>query len=240
MTEKPLAYDAYQELADAYAERIDTKPHNAYYDRPAMLALMPDVSGMKVLDAGCGPGVYSEELVKRGASVVACDVSDRMLERAADRLQNSVELKRVDLTQPLTMFTENEFDFVNAPLCLDYIEDWTSLFREFHRILKPGCLAIYSCGHPSFDAEYFKTQNYFGVEQVSAMWTGFGKKVVVPSYRRSIEEALMPAINAGMLIDTVHEPLPTDDFRKADLMRYRRLMHRPSFLCVRMKKPVLT
>ena len=64
---KPIAYDAYQRLADAYASRIDSKPHNAYYERPAMLAMWPDLRGKYVLDAGCGPGVYSEELVLRGA-----------------------------------------------------------------------------------------------------------------------------------------------------------------------------
>ena len=39
MTEKPLAYDAYESLAEDYAARVDTKPHNAYYDRPAILSL---------------------------------------------------------------------------------------------------------------------------------------------------------------------------------------------------------
>ena len=53
-------------LADDYARLIDTKPHNAYYERPATLALLPDVNGMHVLDAGCGPGIYAEELLKRG------------------------------------------------------------------------------------------------------------------------------------------------------------------------------
>ena len=45
-----------------------------------MLALLPDVSGKRVLDAGCGPGHYAEELVNRGASVVACDVTPAMVE----------------------------------------------------------------------------------------------------------------------------------------------------------------
>ena len=56
MSSKPRAYDAYQELARAYADKIDTKPHNAYYERPAMLSLLPEVKDKKVLDAGCGFG----------------------------------------------------------------------------------------------------------------------------------------------------------------------------------------
>lgn len=241
MRKKPLAYEAYQDLAFAYADKINTKPHNAYYDRPAMLSLMPELQGRKVLDAGCGPGAYAEQLVKRGAVVVAIDVSERMLELAEKRLQRSlkkgkVELRLADLTQPLKLADE-EFDFVNAPLCLDYIEDWQALFREFLRILKPGGVLLFSCGHPAFDADYFDTSNYFCVEQVESTWKGFSKHVQMPCYRRSLEEVIMPVIESGFSLDRVHEPQPTEDFLAVDPIRYRSLMHRPGFLCVRARKP---
>ena len=241
MQKKPLAYEAYQDLAFSYAEKIDTKPHNAYYDRPAMLSLMPELNGRKVLDAGCGPGVYAEELVARGAQVVAIDISERMLELAEKRLKNAiekghVELRVADLTLPLKLADE-EFDVVNAPLCLDYVEDWQTLFCDFLRILKPGGVFLFSCGHPSFDAEYFNTSDYFSVEQVEATWKGFNKHVRMPSYRRSFEEVLMPVINSGFVLDKVHEPLPTEDFRSTDPIRYQSLTHRPGFLCVRARKP---
>ncbi len=38
---KPIAHDAYERLADAYAEMIETKPHNAHLERPAILSLLP-------------------------------------------------------------------------------------------------------------------------------------------------------------------------------------------------------
>ncbi|MEO1087257.1 MAG: methyltransferase domain-containing protein, partial [Acidobacteriota bacterium] len=75
-TPKPPAYAVYQRLADAYAAKIDTKPHNAYYERPATLSLIGDVDGLRVLDAGCGPGVYAQALSAAGARVTACDLSE--------------------------------------------------------------------------------------------------------------------------------------------------------------------
>jgi ubiquinone/menaquinone biosynthesis C-methylase UbiE len=63
--EKPVALEAYRVLAESYATRVDTKPHNAYYERPATLSLLPDVQGRRVLDVGCGPGVYAEWLVEQ-------------------------------------------------------------------------------------------------------------------------------------------------------------------------------
>ncbi len=233
MTDKPLAYEAYQRLAKRYAARIDTKPHNAFYDRPAMLSLLPELCGRRVLDAGCGPGAYAEEFVARGASVVGCDMSDEMLRLAHDRLGDSVDLRRVDLNRPLDMFGGREFDLVFAALCLDYVADWNSLFREFRRVLRPGGRLLFSCGHPAFDAEYFDTEAYFSVERVECTWTGFGIPIDMPSYRRSLEEIVGPVLEAGLVLERVHEPLPTEEFRQADPKRFERLMRRPGFLCVR-------
>lgn len=64
--EKPIALAAYETLAERYAALVDTKAANAYYERPSTLSLLPDVRGKRVLDAGCGPGSYSEWLVALG------------------------------------------------------------------------------------------------------------------------------------------------------------------------------
>lgn len=238
---KPPAYAVYQRLADVYAAKVETKPHNAYYERPATLSLVGDVDGLHVLDAGCGPGVYAEILAQRGAQVDACDLSERMLELAAQRLSQDVAagrvtLHNVDLGQPLSIFGNGRFHLVLAPLCLDYIEDWRATFREFHRVLAPGGRLVFSCGHPHFEAEYFETREYFTVEAVSCTWRGFGEEVTMPSYRRSLQEVMMSVIDSGFQIEQVLEPLPTPDFLDADPVRYARLLHRPSFLCVAAQK----
>ena len=54
VNDKPIALDPYETLAEAYASVADTKPHNAYYERPATLSLLPDVNGKRVLDAAWG------------------------------------------------------------------------------------------------------------------------------------------------------------------------------------------
>ncbi len=236
MSDKPIAYDAYQKLADSYAALIDTKPHNAYCERPAMIGLLPELRGRRVLDVGCGPGIYAELLLARGAVVTSIDASDRMLENARKRLGPDADLRLLDFSRPLDMFADHEFDFVMAPLCLDYVQDWRSVFREFHRILKPGGIVQFSCSHPASDAELHQTNNYFSVEYVTYPWKGFGIPVVVPSYRRSLQEILMPVIEAGFHLNQILEPLPTDQFRAADPRRYQILTHRPCFLCVQARK----
>lgn len=236
MNSKPLAYDAYQELAHHYAAMIDRKPHNAYYDRPAMLKHWPDLKGLQCLDAGCGPGEYTGLLLERGAKVIAVDVSDKMIEIARARHGQRAEFRLMDLSAEHLDFESAKFHFINAALCFDYIQDWDSLLRECHRILKPKGLIQISCGHPAFDAEYYKTNHYFSIEQVQCTWKGFGKIVVMPSYRRSLAEIMSPFIRQRFHITKVVEPLPTDDFRKADPIRYKTLMHRPSFLLIQAQR----
>ncbi|MFB9151358.1 magnesium protoporphyrin IX methyltransferase [Roseovarius ramblicola] len=55
--------------------------------RARMLARLPaDLSGARVLDAGCGAGQMTAELAARGAEVVACDISPALVDIARERL----------------------------------------------------------------------------------------------------------------------------------------------------------
>src|SRR5687768_962934 len=86
---------SYDEIAEAYASGVDSAPYNAFYERPATLALIPDVAAAHILDAGCGSGFYTEELLKRGARVSAIDGSAEMTKHAEERLK---DLGLLDMT----------------------------------------------------------------------------------------------------------------------------------------------
>ena len=238
MTEdRPLAADAYDVLAESYAAVVDTKPHNAYCERPAMLALLPEVEGRRVLDAGCGPGVYAEWLVGRGARVVAVDASPKMVELAGRRLGASAEVRLADLGRPLDFLDDASFDLVISPLVLDYVEDWGAVFAEFYRILRPGGRLVFSASHPFSDYHYFKSEDYYETELVAGEWHGFGSvRVQMPSYRRSLGAMLNPLAEAGFRLEKIVEPKPTAEFREADPKHYAELSRLPCFLCVRSVK----
>ena len=238
MIDPPIAQDAYNQLADDYAARIDTKGHNAYYDRPAVLSLLPDVDGQRVLDAGCGPGAYAQWLLDHGAQVVAVDANAKMLAHARARTANRAEFHLANLNAPLDFLADASFDLVICPLVLDYIRDWTPLFREFHRVLSPGGVLVFSHGHPASEFFlYYSDGNYHEVEQVSWEWTGFGTVVTMPSYRRPLAAVFNPLIDAGFVLDRVLEPRPIEAFREADREHYDQLMRQPGFLCIRAVKP---
>jgi SAM-dependent methyltransferase len=235
--EKPVAQEAYDELAEAYAARVDTKPHNAYYERPATLSLLPEVSGRRVLDAGCGPGVYSEWLLDRGAEVVAFDANERMVRFARERLGSRAQVIQADLGRPLAFLADGSFDVVVSPLVLDYVRDWASVFREFYRVLCPGGHLVFSAEHP-FSKFYPRHQgsSYFATELVELEWTGFGIPVRVPSYRRPLGAMIQPLLEAGFVLERLLEPVPTEEFRRRMPEDYEALMREPGFLCMRAVK----
>ncbi|MCK8501630.1 class I SAM-dependent methyltransferase [Myxococcus fulvus] len=83
--DESLGLAAYSTFAERYATFALTKPHNALYERPAKMALLGEVAGLRVLDAGCGPGFCSEKLARGGATVHAFNVTPEMIPLARTR-----------------------------------------------------------------------------------------------------------------------------------------------------------
>lgn len=229
----PIAGDAYDELADSYAEDVRSNAYNAHLEFPATSAMIPDVEGMRVLDAGCGTGVYTAFLADRGAEVVGVDVSEEMLSHAREAVGDRAEFRRADLGEPLP-FEDGAFDGVVSALALGYVEDWDAVFAEFARVLRPGGFVVFSTGHPldqfplDEGGEPADADSYFDVERLTKEWD-----VPVPYYRRPFSAVVNPLLEGGFRLETVVEPRPTEAFREQRPERYEKESRYPVFLCVR-------
>ena len=143
----PPRVNDYDSLAEAYSAENEANLVNAYYERPAMLALAGDVTGRRILDAGCGSGPLFAALRDRGAIVTGFDNSAGMLELARRRLGDGADLRVADLGDPLP-FPDGTFDDVVASLVLHYLEDWGPTLTELRRVLTTGGRLIVSVDHP--------------------------------------------------------------------------------------------
>ena len=234
---KPIAFDAYEKLADFFAAESDTKPHNAYYDRPAVVGLLPDVQGKNVLDAGCGSGWYTAWLLERGARVTGIDMSPKMIEHTRQRTNGRVTLHQADLSQPLDFLPDAAFDLVVSGLAIHYVSDLPGLLGEFHRVLRTGGLLVFSTGHPIDELRFSAHGNYFETELVSATWRKLSiEPVEVPWYRMPLSAFTEGLWQAGFVIERLVEPRPTPEFKQADPEDYEKLMHMPAFMCIRARK----
>lgn len=224
---------AYEDLAENYDALIEHKPHNAYYDRPNTLKLIGEVNGKTILDAACGPGIYAQILLEQGASVTGFDISPRMVQLAKERNKNSGKFFVHDLAAPMKTLKNESFDMVVCALAFHYLEDWKSAMQEFCRVLKPNGVLVISIEHPFFEYLYFKSKKYFEVEAVKAIWSGFGKRIKMHSYRRPLMECIQPITNNGFYIDQLIEPKPVPEFEKYDRRHFKELNKFPSFLHIK-------
>jgi SAM-dependent methyltransferase len=221
---------SYDEIADAYAVRVETAPYNALYERPAMMALLPPVDGMRVLDAGCGSGIHAGLLLDRGARVTGMDESAAMIGYARRRLAGrGADLRVADLRAPLP-FADGSFDGVTSSLVLHYLRDWDATLAEFRRVLAPEGWLAFSTHHPAADAALFKPARYLEVELVEDDWGDVG---LVRFYRRPLSRIVNDLAEAGFAIERMEEPLPTDAFRAAKPEAYDRMLRQPNFLLIR-------
>lgn len=241
--EKSIALEAYEAMAEEFDARIETKSYNAYLERPATLSLLPDVKGKHVLDAGCGPGLYAEILLDRGATVIAIDISPKMIHFAKRRLGDRATIRLANLEEPLDFMDDKSVDIVLSSLVMDYIRDWNFVFSEFSRILRDDGCFIFSTEHPSTKWEVRddprqnrRPENYFNLELVDFLWMGFGKAVRVQSYRRPLGTFFDCLHDAGFCLDKLIEPQPTEDFKRVNPEDWDKVRRRPSFMCIRARK----
>jgi ubiquinone/menaquinone biosynthesis C-methylase UbiE len=99
-------------------------------------------TGMRVLDAGCGPGSITVGLAEHVApgEVVGIDRSPDVIEQAqrlaSERGVTNARFQTASVTS--LPFDDASFDAVFAHTLLEHVRDPLAALREFSRVLKPG------------------------------------------------------------------------------------------------------
>jgi SAM-dependent methyltransferase len=228
-------WSVYDDMAPVFEATASDNAYNAHYDRPAVLALAGDVKGLRVLDAGCGPGFYTEALAERGASVVAFDASEAMVALARERVPSATVVRAV-LGEPLP-FADGEFDLVVSALAIHYAADRAAAFRELHRVVRPGGAVVLSTQHPTADW-LRKGGSYFDVRVEEDVWQRDGRDYTVSYWREPLGVFCAAATDAGFLIERLVEPAPAESMRERWPDDWETLQREPAFLLLRLLRPV--
>jgi len=102
--------------------------------------------GESVLDAGCGSGKVSAELIARvpgGGSLIAVDGSEAMIEKARERLGEDVTYLVADLSE---LEVPEPVDLVFSTATFHWIPDHDKLFGHIAATLRPGGRLVAQCG----------------------------------------------------------------------------------------------
>jgi malonyl-CoA O-methyltransferase len=126
-----------------WAQSYPPHAHNALMqaEESAMLALMPALQGLRVLDLACGTGRYARYAQAQGAHVLGLDNSSAMLERAS-----AVPVALA--TSEALPLARASVDVVLCGLAIGHLRQLKPTLKEIARVLKAGGSALISDVHP--------------------------------------------------------------------------------------------
>lgn len=215
-------------------------------EHSTFVEVLGNVSGRRVLDLGCGGGQLAFYLAEAGAvEVVGIDASERMLDVArAQWMHPRVSYRRESMED--ADFSAGAFDLVVSSLAPHYVRDYAGLVGRIARWLAPGGLLVFSTEHPIYTARGSQDGWVIDPDGTRIAWAldhyaEEGRREhhwFVPGvrrYHRTLSTLLNELIDAGLVIERVVEPAPSDTWlrdRPQDVDERRR----PMFLLVRARK----
>jgi ubiquinone/menaquinone biosynthesis C-methylase UbiE len=132
--------------ANAYS--LNNAPASYFFKRrqAIVLSLLQQKNGGVLLDAGCGPGVYSEHCSRRGFHYYGLDASPAMISEAV-RQYGKLENARFHVGRIESLpYPGKSYDVLLCLGGLEYLEraHVPIALAEFQRVLKPGGVLIIS------------------------------------------------------------------------------------------------
>jgi len=224
--------EGWEELSDWYDQKQGETGdlwHRTLID-PALLRIIGDCRGKDVLDLGCGNGYLSRRFARRGARVIAVDMSPSMIKNAKARDTGSDVRYLCSDADRLKGVPSAKFDVVFANMSLMDMKDAEGALGEAARVLKKGGRFVASISHPCFDvmsnsgwvAEkvmgrppliFRKVRGYRSQFSKRIPWnTGGGSKGYTVGYHRPLSWYARVLHSKGLAITALEEPEPSQEF----------------------------
>ncbi len=195
---------------------------------PKLWSLLGDVSGLSVLDAGCGNGYLTRLLATKGARAIGVDLSKTFIDyckRIESEKRMGCEFYNAAITE-MNDFESKSFDIVVSNVVMVDVLDYKTAFKEIARVLKDDGRFIWSNVHPIFgraasavdiklprdsprnESRYLKMiDRYFDTGGELLEWMS------KPTWQfiRTLEEYSKALKEAGFVIAQILEPRPTPE-----------------------------
>ena len=174
---------------------------------PVLLRILGDLTGLRILDAGCGNGYLSRMLASRGAQVTGVEPGESLFGFAVEQeaaAPQGIRYLQADLCALPDL--GEPFDAVVASMVLPAIPDWAGAMRACVHALTPGGLFVFTLNHPCFEQLWpiwrehgeYRTRRYLDPYEIPG-----------PSgtdFHRTISAYLNQLISLGGQITEIAEP----------------------------------
>jgi SAM-dependent methyltransferase len=233
--------NTYNEFASQYAEMIERQEKAAEYppNMAQFLEVVGDVSGLTVLDAGCGEGYLSRILAKRGANVTGIDIATRLVEiaRAKDP-EGEITYQIADLCQPLSSAYQQHFDLIASFFVFNDVYDYQGFLSTMGSVIRrAGRLVIFMNNPYSLMLRGHLT-DYFAASGQALSYRGMAAEgLKVHYYHHTMEEYLDACFAAGFQLQRlVDVPTPEGSYKRRDDMLLPEGYHFPFFTILSLVK----
>ncbi|MFX0133177.1 MAG: class I SAM-dependent methyltransferase [Candidatus Hodarchaeota archaeon] len=215
--------DSWNRLSPYYqathAISLDDIHYSPYGPGEKELRIIGDVSGLDILELGCGSAQNAIVLAKWGAkSVTGLDQSEKQLEYAKTLAKSQgVTVKFVqENMENLSLFKDSSFDLIISSHAMNYVENLRQVFIESARVLRKNGRIVTCMGHPIMhllwealeNKSLDKMGNYFSEERKVWDWHDDENKPIATfeetGYR--FDEIINYLIQSGFKIEQVVEP----------------------------------
>lgn len=245
---KQNIYDNYS-FFEGYKHIRDNEANaNILIEKPALLSMLPDLKGKRLLDLGCGYGENCVTYIKNGArEVVGIDISEKMLEVAhKDHKMDEITFKNMSMEDIMTL--DGNFDCIVSSLAVHYLKDFDKLVNDVFQLLNSGGYFIFSQENPintsfSVGDRWTKDENdnvicanlynYSIDGERKSTW--FVDNVV--KYHRTFSSIINSLVSAGFIIDQFVEPVPSKEIMEK-YPTYNKEIHKPNFLLIKVHKEI--
>ena len=191
---------SFDRAADVYDQARDLPEPIATHGLQAIL----DQAGSNalILDVGTGTGRISVPLLERGANVIGCDLSAKMMARLREK-HPAARLAQADAAR--LPFASSQFDALLTVHVIHLVGPWREALREFRRVLRPGGAYINTWGGPASASADERIRDYWW-SRVEARGI-FSRRPGIQSREELLDE--LRALGAALAeIDVTRYPNP--------------------------------
>jgi SAM-dependent methyltransferase len=182
--------------------------------READAHLLGDVSGLRVLEVGCGSAPCARWLATQGADPVALDLSGGMLRHAASlNRATGVGVPLVQAGAERLPFADGAFDLACSAFgAVPFVAEPDRVMREVARVLRPGGRWVFAVNHPMrwmFSDDpgpdgLVVTQSYF--DRTPYVEVDAAGRPTYVEHHRTLGDRVRDVVAAGLVLDDLVEP----------------------------------
>jgi ubiquinone/menaquinone biosynthesis C-methylase UbiE len=218
--------------------------------------MLPDLTGKKILDIGCGTGIFTFLLEGYNPlKITGLDISESMLSIAKQKAEQR-NLKAAFILGDASyadQYVNEKFDLIFSSTTSHYIENLDRFFGSLKKCMEDDGLVILSIIHPIYTSMYpiehgdtFPKDEEWRIRYLDKSvrayiqpWIEYNDKYekrLSKSYHHLFSDYVKAINKAGLVICQIEEPMPPESWKTDCKGRYEGYIETPAFMIMKLKR----